>query len=126
MESKEIEFLNIIAQAIFDKKGFNILGLDVRGISSITDFVIIAEGNVNRHVCAIAHAVIAAMKASGSPPLFVEGMSEGDWVVVDCGFVMVHIFQPGLRDKFQLEQLWESAEIIDLTIDVATPHGVNK
>ncbi len=111
-------YMNAIAQAIFDKKGFNILALDVRKISSLTDYVIIAEGNIDKHVSAIAEAVVHELEKLGQRPVFVEGMKEGDWVVIDYLHIMVHLFMPGLRDKYQLEQLWKEGEIVDLQINV--------
>ncbi len=115
--------LNTIAQIIFDKKGTNILALDVRGLSCLTDYVIIAEGAVNRHVCAIAEAVQKGMKEKGEKVLYFEGMKEGDWVVLDFGHVMVHIFDPQTREKYQLEQLWQKADIVDLKIEVGKING---
>ncbi len=109
--------LNAIAQTIFDKKGLNILALDLRGISSLTDYVIIAEGNVDRHVIAIGAAIEQTLKEQGVRPIHVEGMSTGDWVVIDYLQVMVHLFMPGLRDKYQLETLWRNGEIVDLQIE---------
>ncbi|MBS1659072.1 MAG: ribosome silencing factor [Bacteroidetes bacterium] len=108
--------LNEIAQTIFDKKGINILALDVRGVSSLTDFVVIAEGNVDRHVKAIADAVIEKMRTLGIKPCYVEGLVEGDWVVIDYLHIMVHLFMPGLRDKYSLEQLWRKGSIVDLQV----------
>jgi ribosome-associated protein len=113
-------YLNAIAQAIFDKKGSNILALDVHGISSLTDFVVIAEGNIDKHVTAIAKAVIDHLEKLGQTPLYVEGMQTGDWVVIDYLNIMVHIFMPGLRDKYQLEQLWREGQIVDLQIDISS------
>jgi ribosome-associated protein len=110
--------LDTVAQAIFDKKGSNILCLDVRGISSLTDYVIIAEGNVDKHVIALAQTIIEALKEKGLRPIFTEGMQNGDWVVLDYLEFMVHLFMPGLRDKYQLEQLWKEGKIVDLHIDV--------
>ncbi len=109
--------LNKIAQVIFDKKGMNILGLDVRGVSSLTDFVIIAEGNVDRHVSAIGHAVIDALREEGIKPIHTEGLQEGDWVVIDVLDMMVHLFMPGLREKYRLEDLWKNGQILELHID---------
>jgi ribosome-associated protein len=112
-------YLNAIAQAIFDKKGFNILALDVRGISTLTDYVVIAEGNVQKHVTAIAEAIIDQLQQLGQKAIYVEGLKEGDWVVIDYLHIMVHLFMPGLRDKYQLEQLWKEGHIVDLQIDVS-------
>ncbi len=110
--------LNTIGQTIYDKKGINILALDLTGVSSITDYVIIAEGNVDRHVIAIAQAIEENLEKLGEKPVYVEGMSTGDWVVLDYIGIMVHLFMPGLREKYQLEKLWKSGEIIDLQISV--------
>jgi ribosome-associated protein len=112
-------YLNAIAQAIFDKKGSNILALDVHEISNLTDYVIIAEGNIDKHVISIAHGVIEQLEKLGLTPVYVEGMKTGDWVVIDYLHIMVHIFMPGLRDKYQLEQLWREGHIIDLQIDIS-------
>lgn len=111
--------LNLIAQAIFDKKGINILVLDVRKISTLTDFVVIAEGNVDKHVKAISQSVQEAMRAKGEKPIYVEGANTGDWVVIDYMNIMVHLFTPGLRDLYQLEKLWQQAEIVDVKIDTS-------
>lgn len=103
-EPDSLFYLNAIAQAIFDKKGFNILALDVRAISTLTDYVIIAEGNIDKHVMAIAEAIIERMESLGQKTIYIEGMKGGDWVVVDYMHIMVHLFMPGMRDKYQLEQ----------------------
>jgi ribosome-associated protein len=120
-ETETSLILNAIAQAIFDKKGSNILALDVKDISTMTDHVIIAEGNVDKHVIAIGHSVITALKKLDIEPFSSEGMQCGDWVVLDFFTIMVHLFMPGLRDKYQLEKLWRDAKIIDLSIDISRP-----
>jgi ribosome-associated protein len=112
--------LNTIAQIIFDKKGSNILALDLRGVSTITDYVVIAEGNVDRHVVAIANAIEQTLAEQGIKPVHVEGLQTGDWVVIDYLQIMVHLFMPGLRDKYQLEQLWREGEIVDLQIETSS------
>jgi len=126
-EKDDRTLLNSIAQVIFDKKGSNILALDLRGVSTITDYVVIAEGNVDRHVIAIASAIEQTLTEQGIKPVHVEGLQTGDWVVLDYLQIMVHLFMPGLRDKYQLEQLWREGEIIDLQIETeltgAKKHG---
>lgn len=118
MKNDATTALNLIAQTIYDKKGMNTLALDIREVSTITDFAVIAEGNVDRHVIAIAKAVLEALEQIGEKPLHVEGLQTGDWVVLDFLNFMVHIFMPGLRDKYQLEQLWKEGKILDLNIVV--------
>lgn len=117
-------YLNTIAQTIFDKKGSNILALDVREVSTLTDYVVIAEGNIDKHVIAIAQAIVERLQQLGLKAVHAEGMTTGDWIVIDYLHIMVHIFMPGLRDKYQLEQLWKEGHIIDLQIDV-TPKDLS-
>ncbi|MBJ7449477.1 MAG: ribosome silencing factor [Parachlamydiales bacterium] len=113
--------LNTIAQALFDKKGFNILALDVRPLSTLTDYVIIAEGSVDRHVVALANYVVEIMREKGVTPVHVEGTQMGDWVVIDYLDTMVHLFMPGTRERYRLEELWQTAEIVNLDIRVDEP-----
>lgn len=110
--------LTIIAQAIFDKKGFNILVLDVRGISSMADYYIIAEGNVDRHVRALAQAIKEALENLGESPNHVEGEQSGDWIVLDYTDIVIHLFIPELREKYALEELWKESKIVDVKIAV--------
>jgi ribosome-associated protein len=113
---KTIAMLNTIAQMIYDKKGFNILALDVQGISTITDYLLIAEGNVDRHVMAMAHTIVAEMKESGENPIHTEGLKTGEWVVLDYGQIMVHLFTPGFREKYSLERIWPESKLVELHI----------
>jgi len=113
------EHLEAISQVIFDKKGCNILVLDVRNLSTITDYFIIAEGTADRHVSALSHAVVAAMKETGLDPCHVEGEKEGDWVVIDYLDCIIHLFTPMMREKYRVEDLWQSASIVDIAISVS-------
>lgn len=114
--SKDLKRLDQIAQIIYDKKGFNILALDVKEISSLTEYYLIAEGNVHRHVAALAKALIDDQEGQGFSPYHVEGLQTADWVVIDYGYIIVHIFDPELREKYALEELWRKAKLIDLNI----------
>ncbi|NRA90375.1 MAG: ribosome silencing factor [Simkaniaceae bacterium] len=105
-----------IVQTIYDKKGTNIVALDVRGISSITDFVIIADGNVDRHVIALANELQDLMKKEGERPVHVEGKQSGDWIVLDYFQVVIHLLLPEMRQKYQLERLWPEAKVVDLDL----------
>lgn len=112
--------LDRIAQVIYDKKGFNILVLDVSGICTMTDFFIIAEGTVDRHVKALSHAIIDEFSGKKREPLHVEGQ-QGDWVVLDYGDFVIHLFIPELRIKYALEDLWKKGQIVDVKIDTSKP-----
>lgn len=119
MNTQEIPpYLNQIAQIIFDKKGSNILALDIRGLNSFADFVIIAEGNVDKHVSAIANTIVDELEKTGLKPSYIEGLQNGDWAVIDYLDTIVHIFEPGLRERYCLEDLWNKGAIIDLKINI--------
>lgn len=117
MSKDPVSLVQLIGQAIYDKKGLNPLALDIKAISTLSDFVVIAEGNVDRHTVAIAKSVIDVMEEENEALLHVEGLTTGDWVVMDFGSIIVHIFTPGLRQKYQLERLWSHGEIVDLQIE---------
>lgn len=103
--------IQYIAKAIDEKKGVNILAIDVRGISTLTDYFLIAEGTSDRHVKAIASTVIDVM---GKKPLHKEGLSVGDWVVLDYGEIVIHLFVPALREKYQIESIWSKGLMVQL------------
>lgn len=122
MNSNELNTLNYIAQTLFDKKGFNILVLDVRNISTMTDFCVIAEGNVDRHVKALAMTLRDAMKKQGRSFCHMEGDQNADWIVMDFGDIIVHLFTPEMREKYNLEELWKKGQVVDVKIDI--PKGM--
>ena len=100
------ELKQIARQALEDLKGLNIAEFDVRGMTSVTDFMLIASGNSDRHVKSLADAVVTACKRAGVRPLGVEGEREGQWVLVDLGDVVVHVMQPRTREFYKLEDIW--------------------
>jgi len=118
MKQTENKLVNLIAQTIYDKKGFNCLTLDVRGVCLMTDYFVIAEGNVDRHVIAIGRSIVEALKEAGHPPLHMEGERAGDWEVIDFGEVVVHLFTPDLREKYSLEEIWKQGKIVDVSIEL--------
>jgi ribosome-associated protein len=118
-----LQTLELIAQTIFDKKGSNILALDIREVSSLTDFVIIGEGNVDRHVQSLSTSIVHALRDQGISPLHVEGIQLGDWIVLDYGEFMVHLFTPDLRQKYGLEELWRQSKIVNVNIKLDPAHG---
>ena len=122
MKKTTLDILKFIAKIISDKKGMNILALDLKGLSSITDYCIIAEGNVGRHVMSIAQGISKEMSLEGVRSLRHEGMKVGDWVVLDYGEIMVHLFSSGLREKYSLERLWPESEIIEISETLLEKH----
>ncbi len=118
----KISMLNQIAQIIYDKKGFNIMGLDVQGQSSITDYLLIAEGNVDRHTTSLAKEIMEKMDEKGEKLIHAEGLKNGDWIVLDYGDVMIHLFSPGWREKYSLERLWPQSKLLDLVIKTGSDY----
>lgn len=100
-----------IIDKIDDMKGRDIITLDVRGKSSITDTLIICSGNSNRHVRSIADHVASELTLAGHDLLGVEGQESAEWVLVDLGDVVVHVMQDECRDFYQLEKLWGGAPL---------------
>ncbi len=95
-----------IVDKIDDMKGRDIITLDVRGQSSITDTMIVCSGNSSRHVSAIAHNLASEARHAGLDLLSVEGQLTGEWVLVDLGDVIVHVMLPRVREFYALERLW--------------------
>lgn len=101
------ELRDLILNTLDDMKALDIKELDVREKTSITDLMVIASGTSNRHVSSMAEALIFKAKEAGETPLGVEGLREGEWVLVDLNGVVVHLMQAKVRDFYQLERLWQ-------------------
>jgi ribosome-associated protein len=99
--------LRIVNAALDDMKAVNVKVMDVRHLTDITDIVVIASGNSDRHVKSIADRVLQFAKQNDFRPIGVEGATEGEWVLVDLNDVVVHIMLPRVREFYGLEKLWE-------------------
>lgn len=100
------ELSALALDALDDLKAVEPVLIDVRGLSSVMDFLVIASGTSTRHVKSLADNVIVRAKAEGARPIGVEGEGPGEWVLVDFGDVVVHVMQPATRSFYDLERLW--------------------
>ena len=99
--------VDIVLRAMDDMKAVNIVTLDVRGVTDVADAMVIASGNSDRHVRAIADRVREFAKQGGYRPMGVEGERDGEWVLVDLNDVIVHVMLPRVREFYRLESLWD-------------------
>ena len=97
---------DLVIRTLEDMKAFDVLSLDVRDKTSITDYLVIASGTSDRHVKSTAEAVAFQAKQAGQVPIGTEGLREGEWALIDLNGVVVHVMQPKVRDFYQLERLW--------------------
>jgi ribosome-associated protein len=98
--------LNMILSRLDDMKAEETVTIDLRGKSAFSDYMIVTTGRVNRHVGAIAENVTKALKENGIKGIHVEGLPNCDWVLIDSGDVIVHVFRPEVREFYNLERLW--------------------
>ena len=96
----------IAVSSLEDDKAEDITVIDLAGKTSISDYMVIATGRSNRHVAALAQHLVERLKQRGLVPLSVEGLAQADWVLIDAGDVIVHLFRPEVRDFYNLEKMW--------------------
>lgn len=106
--SSEALLARILA-ALDDDKAEDVVAIDLRGRSSVADHIVIASGRSSRQVGAIAEKLIDRLKTESGRRCKVEGKDQGDWVLIDAGDVVVHVFRPEVRDFYQLEKMWMPA-----------------
>lgn len=103
-----------IVEACEDVKGGEVIVLDVASISDFADYFIVASGRSDRQVQGITNRVIEELSRYGVRPLSVEGYEDGQWVLIDCGDVVAHIFYEPVRSEYDLEGLWMRARKLDI------------
>ena len=102
------------AQAALDKKAVDLVVLDVGAFTSIADYLVICTGRSDRQVQAIAQAIDEHLREHGHRPTAIEGMTRGQWVLMDFNDVIVHVFYKPVREFYDLERLWEHAPQVQL------------
>jgi ribosome-associated protein len=100
------ETLRHVLASLDDMKAEDTVTIDLTGKSSIADVMVVTSGRSNRHVGSIAERVTEGLKEAGAPGVRVEGMRNCDWVLIDAGDVIVHVFRPEVRAFYDLEKMW--------------------
>jgi ribosome-associated protein len=113
MNSEQLS--ELVVDALEEVKGKDIVKLDVREMTSVTDYMVVASGTSNRHVKALADAVAEKAKAAGHRPIGVEGEEGSEWVLLDLGDALVHVMLPRVREFYNLEKLWSLRPTKDRT-----------
>ena len=114
--------LNLLIQEVLnDHQAEDIVVIDLLGKSTIGDHMVIATGRSSRQVIALAETLIQTLKANGLVGIKPEGAQQGDWVLIDAGDVIIHLFRPEVRAFYSLEKMWE-AEFSDPDQTPDTPH----
>ena len=104
--------LSLIEKCLDDGKAEDVATIDIRGKSSVGDFMVVASGRSQRHVGALADQLLKKFKEEGFGRAKVEGLPHCDWVLIDAGDVIVHVFRPEVREFYNLEKIW-SADRVD-------------
>lgn len=112
------ELVALVEAALDDRKAVDVQTLEVSGLTSITDYMVIAGGTSDRHVRSIADNVVERARDAGVDVLGTEGHEYGEWVLVDLNDVVVHIMQARVRDFYKLENLWNMDAVVGEPDDV--------
>ena len=104
------QLLKVTLESLDNDKGIDIVSIDLIGRSSIADYMVVVSGNTVRQVTAMANNLIKKYKEIGIRPPSPEGMSNGDWVLIDAKDILIHIFRPEVRDFYSLEKMWQKKQ----------------
>ncbi|XWN34360.1 MAG: ribosome silencing factor [Devosia sp.] len=110
--------LNVVLGSLDDSKAEDIVAIDVTGKTPLADHMVVASGRSHRHVGAIADHLLKDLKTGGAKGVRVEGMNACDWVLIDAGDVIIHVFRPEVRSFYNLEKMWmmEDAAQVELVV----------
>lgn len=100
--------LKVVTDTLDGAKAEDIVTIDLKGKTSIGDHMVVASGRSQRHVGAVADHLVKKLKDEGYGRARVEGLPQGDWVLIDAGDVIVHLFRPEVRDFYNLEKMWSA------------------
>lgn len=108
--------IDTVLASLEDSKAEDIVSIDIQGKSSLADYMVVASGRSHRHVSAVADHLIRALKEAGLGAARVEGRAGADWVLIDSGDIIVHIFRPEVRDFYGIEKMWQAPDLEEGTV----------
>ncbi len=108
--------LQLVLTSLEDSKAEDIVTINIAGKSALGDYMVVVSGRSNRHVTAIADHLITDLKDEGLGNARVEGLEAGDWVLIDTGDIIIHVFRPEIREFYNIERMWAAPEIEDGTV----------
>lgn len=108
--------IRTVLASLEDSKAENIVSIDIQGKSSLGDYMVVASGRSHRHVAAVAEHLLKALKDAGLGNARVEGLPAADWVLIDTGDVIVHVFRPEVREFYNLEKMWQAPDLEEETL----------
>ncbi|WP_336055141.1 ribosome silencing factor [Nitratireductor sp. CH_MIT9313-5] len=108
--------VEIALASLEDSKAEEIVSIDIQGKSALADYMVVASGRSHRHVAAVADHLIKALKEAGLGTARVEGLSGADWVLIDSGDIIVHVFRPEVREFYNIEKMWSAPDMEDETL----------
>lgn len=112
MDQTTLDTAHQLVNALEEKKGENIVLLDIHEIASFADYFVICSGTSNRMLNSLSDVVEETARHVTRTPIRVEGSPDHGWMVVDCGDIVVHLFSPSQRDYYRLEELWEHGKVL--------------
>ncbi|MBN9248909.1 MAG: ribosome silencing factor [Hyphomicrobium sp.] len=107
--------LDDVVRWLDDAKAEEIVSLPLKGKSALGDYMVVASGRSHRHVAAVADHLLKALRDAGMRPR-VEGLGSADWVLIDAGDVIVHVFRPEVREFYSIEEMWQAPDLEDETV----------
>ncbi|MDE1160249.1 MAG: ribosome silencing factor [Neorhizobium sp.] len=103
--------LDLVLASLEDSKAENIVSINIAGKSALGDYMVVVTGRSSRHVMAICEHLTSDLKGEGLGNARVEGLETGDWVLIDTGDIIIHVFRPEIREFYNIEKMWSAPDI---------------
>ena len=114
--TEKLNLLKVVISSLEQFKAHDIIKIDLVGKTSMADFMLIASGTSSRQIRAITENTVTAIKKSSNVNVSIEGLKQGDWVLIDGGDIIIHLFRPEVREFYNLEKMWQVGSSEDASI----------